>query len=371
MTKNIAFRVDASSRFGTGHVARTRHLANKFQDQGYTVDWVATAETFDLVPSLMDQYRCFAIDANQNQAEQVSQYFEKTNKTAMPEFVVQDGFHMDKETVSAVEMHAPRTKMVVVEDKGNRPMGAPDYLVDPSFNAMSIYTRDILSPHSQILLGARYQMLSPEFQNVRTAREQSNKKNEIVLMNGGGNIGNLLGQMVNALALHPNHYQGYQFKAYTLSSSRDIGLLQGQVLAAQERGLPVELCLDQKPDFTNTALYVGAAGTACYELGASGGVASVLIGAGHNQDAIACQLGKQGAGVYAGQFLDLNLNGTFNAMAFDFMDRVVHPVKEILSNEALRNKMAMNSAKFCDGLGVERVFEAITKPEKMPAQSLL
>jgi spore coat polysaccharide biosynthesis predicted glycosyltransferase SpsG len=361
MNERVVFRVDASQKFGTGHVSRTRYLADQFQANGYTVDWVATPETFRIIPALQDQYRCFSISEDLNQAQQIDQYFKAQPNGRYPSYFVQDGFHMDGQTIDAVQMRYLETKTILIEDKANRFMGAPDYLIDPSFNPLSAYVKDVVSCDTHILLGPQYQMLDPAFQRIKLERRRVREKGEIVLMNGGGNIGNLLGALVNVFAGNPNDFNGYRFTAYALSSSKDCGLLQSQVNAAQVKGLDIDLRLDQKPDFTNTALYVGAAGTACYELGAVGGVASILIGAGNNQDAIGQQLASNGAAIYAGRYLSLDMSGAFNFCAMDFKQKITDPAIGLLSDKNRLMAMARQSQKFCDGLGAERVYHEITR----------
>jgi len=134
-------------------------------------------------------------------------------------------------------------------------------------------------------------------------------------------------------------------------------------------GLNIELKLNQKPDFTATALYVGAAGTACYELGAVGGVASVLLGAGHNQDAIGKQLDDNGAAVYAGRYLQLDIGGSFNFQAINLDSSVIAQSKRLLHDKAARLAMEQASMFFCDGLGAARVYGEIAKNTKSPVHA--
>ena len=116
-------------------------------------------------------------------------------------------------------------------------------------------------------------------------------------------------------------------------------------------------------------MYVGAAGTACYELGAVGGVPSVLIGAGHNQDAIGQQLENRGAALYAGTFLNLEMCGTFNFCSMDFESQITDPVIRLLSNKEILMEMTHQSANFCDGLGAARVYGEIAKNAKSPVRA--
>lgn len=366
MPQTLIIRADAGAAFGQGHTVRNRSLAAAFRKQAPCADiiWAATEETFAAVTPLREQFKTITLPAA-SQAEQIARLAQALGPIddEKPILAV-DGYHLDHQTLDAAREHGIAGVTFQIDEKANRILGDHDFIVDFLPHAAIDY-QGLISPNTDVLIGPGYQMVGEDLIALAAQRKKlthlrrANDMEQIALMNGGFNIGGMLEEIIEGLARNPAPWKNTHFSAFLLSKSPSLDAVKEAHHKAYRAGIDMRLHEDSS-DVTGMLaqmdLYIGAAGLTPYELGALGGIPSVVLAAGHNQEAIGKLVEKHGAGVYAGKYL--NLEG--NTLVRNPEWKTQHTDTMLRSARALMRPFFYEAAvegsrAFCDGKGAERV----------------
>lgn len=210
----IAFRVDASSRIGTGHFMRCLTLAEALKHRGaqirfvsrelpvYLRDMLAAKDIEfvllegDAIPSVTgDLAHSHWLGASQQQDAQdtIKALSDKTW-----DWLVVDHYALDARWESA--LRGTVRQIMVIDDIADRRHDC-DVLLDQNYYAdmHNRYTGKVPA-HSQLLLGPRYALLRDEFRKMREqARPRTGSVKRVLVFFGGVDADNYTGLAIKAL----------------------------------------------------------------------------------------------------------------------------------------------------------------------------
>jgi len=374
--KNAVFRVDMSNKIGTGHVARSSVLASHLSRQyGLNVIWIGTEETerhmIDRGLDVYNQFVCVPECSNDFQHVAIGDA-----ASVLPDFgaekplYVQDGMAMDGKNLLAAREKGLAGVSAIIDERAapDVNLGDPDIFVDVLPRNESVYTSSMVSPNTQKLIGPEYQLIADEFHRQARLREAHyldvTEKQQVVMMNGGGNVARVLNGLVDIISAKVNDLSHLHFNIYTLSRAQGFQDLHEAVIDAKKLGANITLNVDQNPDYSRAQFYIGSGGTSVFQFCASGGLANVIIGAGTGQDDLGRALEGRGAGLYAGQFW--RHGQSYDDADASVLEKAVNLLKELSDSKDRANDMISKANDFCDGHGAERISKAISERVKRP-----
>lgn len=201
----IAFRTDSSNYIGTGHVMRCLCLADVLLERGATCIFI----TKQTPGNLIDAIRACGHEVVELPTTTSMRIENDTIDAALSingllgkkvDWIVVDHYELgsDWETIMAPYCK----KILVIDDLINRPH-ACDLLLNQNHGCDPHSYADLVPSHCQVLAGANYALLRPQFSANRTTRlnrTAASRIKRIVVTMGGVDIGNASSKILKALA---------------------------------------------------------------------------------------------------------------------------------------------------------------------------
>ena len=357
----IVIRVDASIQIGSGHVMRCLTLADELNQLGEEIIFIcrelnghmAAAITqrgyqTKLLPPLSDNSK----DARSGSSNTVSLKYSWQKDAAdviecldglMIPWLIVDHYDLDHKWQTELRPHCE--KIMVIDDLADRVLDC-DMLLDQTHGRPSDAYRSLTSPHCHRLLGARFALLRPEFQQLRTAALQKRNKfdglKDILVFVGGADPDNLTGAILDLLS----DINWEQRPKVTVVIDAQTPIIEKLHNDTMHYRLPVAIL----KEVTNMAtlmlsadLSIGAAGTTSWERCALG-LPSLITVLEKNQEFNAKALHDAGA-----------------AVVWKSMDDLKRHIEKLDQDRWF--EMSTASAKICDGNGCHRVAREIYAAE--------
>lgn len=288
MTMRIAFRADASSQIGTGHVMRCLTLADALRAQGAECYFISREHTGHLLEVISQRGFCVtALPAglpppsntfvSSDRAEESvhtswlgcdwqadAQQTRTILATLQPDWLVVDHYALDQRWEIALQPHYQ--KLLVIDDLADRPHRC-DLLLDQNLGRQPQDYVGLVPARGKVLTGPQYALLRPEFAALRPyslqRRERPTLKHLLITM-GGVDLPNATGQVLQAL------------KACALPQDCRISVVMGQQAPwlqqvreqAQDMPWPTEVLVnitDMAQRMADSDLAIGAAGSTSWE----------------------------------------------------------------------------------------------------------
>jgi UDP-2,4-diacetamido-2,4,6-trideoxy-beta-L-altropyranose hydrolase len=212
---NVIFRVDASSRMGTGHVMRCLTLATELQARGVQSTFVCREQTGHLIAALRERALPVAVlPAPKTVAGSVEEDYaawlgvsqgEDAAQTIAalrgddPEWIVVDHYGLDVEWERALRPRAGR--LLVIDDLANRTHDC-DALLDQNYSEEGERRHAGLVPdRCELLVGPHYALLAPEYASYReTQSPRDGIVRRVLVYFGGADPSNMTGQALTAVS---------------------------------------------------------------------------------------------------------------------------------------------------------------------------
>lgn len=197
----VAFRVDASSRIGTGHVIRCLTLAWALEKRGVECSFIQRLHNGNLVqavnkmgfqsielpppppldqPATDEDYAAWLGVSQRVDADQCLEHLAELQ----PDILVVDHYGLDSQWEQRI--HDQVGKIVVIDDLANRPHDC-SLLVDQNYyRAGAERYRGLLADTTRVLSGPRYALLSDRYRISRPERPPDNRRIERILVYYGG-----------------------------------------------------------------------------------------------------------------------------------------------------------------------------------------
>lgn len=354
----VAFRTDASSQIGTGHVMRCLTLADALREEGVECQFVCRAHEGHLMDHIRARdYRVCALSKPSENASLTSglahaswlgvawqadaaQTRQALDSAAL-DWLILDHYALDHRWESALRSSCRR--MMVIDDLADRQHDC-DLLLDQNYGSSAERYRGLISEDCAQFHGPDYALLKQVYANRRTQMPaRDGQVRRVLIYFGGGsdavNLTRLAVQAFQAPELVHIELDIVVSAIYAHQSSLE-ELIAQRGNATIHRQLPDLADLMAKAD-----LAIGAGGATTWERCCMG-LPSVLVVCAHNQKEIGEAIGKLEAGVV------LYPNENFTA---EVREQVV-----ILSDDTKKYlQMSHRAERVCDGLGVLRVTKKI------------
>lgn len=347
----VAFRVDASPRIGGGHVMRCLTLAGRLMENGAAVTFIAAAIADPLRGLLRDAGirlseiappHGLARDDDWDRAswpEQIQHADAARTAAQLAEarcdWLVVDHYGLDRRWETAMRPHLQR--LAVIDDLANRAHNC-ELLLDQTYGRDEADYRPLTGPDAELLIGARYALLRPEFAHARAAALARHLApgpvRRIFISLGMTDVGAL-----SEIAA----------RAVLAATDADIDIVLGsaaptlaaiRAFAAANPRVTLHVDTDQVCALMAAAdLAIGAAGSTSWERCCLGLPAVTFVLAA-NQRVIAARLAESGA---------IRLLDAPN------VDMVGEVIAELSADAEARVRMARACVEICDGEGAARV----------------
>lgn len=353
---NILFRVDASIQMGTGHVMRCLTLADALKDKGAECYFICREHPGNLIGLIKERghivYALPYIYDSQKvvQSEDVKGLSHASwlgssqeddavlcvqiLKSLNPYWLIIDHYGLDSYWENKLRPYCDH--IMVIDDLADRHHDC-DLLLDQTFGRSSEDYLPFVPKPCQILCGASFALLRPEFAKWRdySLKRRSSGQIEHLLINlGGVDKDNITTKILKSLTLSP--------LAPNCIITVVMGATSPWIEPVKEQAEAMPWDIDVKVGVNNMAelmassdIAIGAAGATSWERCCLG-LPTIMVVVAENQQTVANNLRESGAALF------LHLNDINNIS----MSRMVESLIE------LKDQVSFNAANITSGVGV-------------------
>ncbi len=342
----VAIRVDASTTIGAGHVVRCAALAGQLRAHGADIRFVCREEPGDYCDWLEGHgYTVLRLPTQEDGVPpgiDAAQTCAALSRDGAVDWLVADHYGVDHRWEAAVRAAARR--ILVIDDLADRSHDC-DLLLNQNFSIVYDNPYAALVPTgTKVLLGPRYALLRPEFAMLRSSlRHRDGVVRRIMICFGGADPKNHTGAALQTLRGHTGSIDRVDVVVGPSNPHRER-------IAALCAGIPNAILHFPASDIASLLemadLVIGAGGAMTWER-ACLGVPTVAFGIAGNQRKVLEAL------IEAGCVLGIPEMQTPN------VEKMAAWVSSALANPPLLRGLARRSAALTDGLGAERVADAL------------
>ena len=193
----VAFRVDASSEIGVGHVMRCLSLADNLKSQGASCHFIcrdfpgnasklieSSGHGLSLLPlELPDTWLGASLENDGAQSANIG-------LNLQPTWLIVDHYEIEGPWFAAQRAAIPGLRILAIDDLANRALDC-DYLLDPTHGRNPKDYYGLIPQTCTLLLGPDYALLRPEFSALRHSSLERRKLGKpdiphILISLGGG-----------------------------------------------------------------------------------------------------------------------------------------------------------------------------------------
>ncbi|RCV89375.1 UDP-2,4-diacetamido-2,4,6-trideoxy-beta-L-altropyranose hydrolase [Billgrantia montanilacus] len=356
----VAFRADASPKIGTGHIMRCLTLANGLAARGHDCCFFVRSQPGDHIDHIRNcgfpVYEVHRTSHETGFSESETPYLswlgctpaedaracQKAISQIKPDWIVLDHYSLDSSWTSTINSDA---KALVIDDLANRTHDC-DILLDQTLGRASADYSSLVPNHCNILCGAEYALLRPEFSDLRSYsinRRKNRKIKTILISLGGVDKDNITGKIINALAstefVHDCH-----FVVILGSSSPWIEEIKSE-LDAFPGSSELQINVTKMAALmAESDLAIGAGGSTSWERCCLG-LPTIMIVLAENQRKVAFELEQYGAVVLIKE-----------------LTRIQDELKELytrISSSNMVEKLSKKSSEVTDGKGCSKVIKVM------------
>jgi UDP-2,4-diacetamido-2,4,6-trideoxy-beta-L-altropyranose hydrolase len=359
----VAFRVDASTEIGTGHVTRCLTLALALRDAGVESLFLSR----DLAGNLNARVRDAGFELVElpppvragadtsagpphaawlrvDWREDAAQTRDALTSLARADWLVTDHYALDARWERALAAVAPRR--MIIDDLGDRDHDC-ELLLDQNIAAdLQTRYRQRVPAHCVQLLGPSFALLQPVYSALRAgvvARTAPVKR--ILVYFGGADIHGMTAKAVAACGRLGR--SGIAVDVVMSSKSAAVDAVRREIEVRANTRLHLDLP-SLAPLIAAADLAVGASGVTVWERLCLG-LPSVIVSVAENQRGVSGALQREGLARWAGHYDELGSDKLFEA------------VRTAVDDPSLE-RWSKNCLLACDGRGTERVVAALTQP---------
>lgn len=345
----VAFRTDASTTIGTGHVMRCLALAESLTELGFRCVFISAALPGNLNSFIRKSgFECIEINIIENwtpkrggssaesQEKDANCFLEKCKHLNIFLIIV-DHYSFDKPWENMVFSY---TKCILVIEDMPSIAHSCHIIVDSTVEENLLY-QDLVPESTIKLLGPKFALLRKEFQGRQDVLKRQYKKDKYKLLinMGGTDPDNITFEILKALPINVEKkfsltfIVGKGFQQFTsLKNSLEIKFPNASLKCGVK---------NMSKEMAHSDLAIGAAGTTAWERCAMG-LPTIQLILAENQRLVAEKTTKNGAALTLRNLTELG----------DLLSNL---------NEEKLMKMAQSAVRLVDARGTERVREEIRK----------
>lgn len=361
----VAFRVDASTEIGSGHVMRCLTLADALAETGARCTFVMRQKPGNLeeavrgrghsVVMLPPPERAISASGGEEEplhAQWLGIHWENDASETLTaladidlDWLVVDHYALDARWESRVAGCA--RLLMVIDDLADRKHTC-DLLLDQNLGRRPEDYAGLISPETKRLIGPRFALLRNEFVRAREPSLQARALREparLLISLGGVDADNITGDVLGVLADMPEAGQ-WQVTVVLGAACPHAGSIREQADAMIHRVEVVVGASNMAELMAGADLAIGAAGGSAWERCCLG-LPTLLIVMADNQRPGARALEAAGAAICLGE-----PHGVQGRLAGE-LRRLMKPGNDVLP------ELASKAASLCDGLGTRRVLDCL------------
>ena len=153
----IVFRLDANARIGTGHLMRCLTIADELDQKKYHIYFICEKLSPPMQTLIADKGYKFYIENNEK-------YILNFLENLRPDYLVIDHYELDSKFEKKARPYSK--KIIIIDDMANR-FHICDFLLDQNPLRTEDDYKPWVNPECQLLLGANYVLIKPEFRLLR------------------------------------------------------------------------------------------------------------------------------------------------------------------------------------------------------------
>lgn len=352
---NVAFRVDASTEIGLGHVARCLSLAQALSELGAVCRFLTRDLGIDVARQVrLAGFECHALPAPATNHRPPSAGYPHADWAgvdwsvdvqesiaalgdARPGWVIVDHYSFDASWHRAMRRWAG-CRMAAIDDLGDRDLDV-DLLIDHN-HAIDHRAKygSHLAANAPILAGPRCALIGPSYANARRHTVRAAVRSIGIFMGGADRGG------FSQTALRACDAAGFRGEIEVVTTSANPGLAALQIQIANRPGARLSMDLPSLADFyVRHDVQIGASGGSTWERCCVGSPTLAIIVA-ENQRMVLQPL--DGLGVL---------------LAVDeipvSVDSLARELRTLIDNPGLRESLSARARQLVDGRGAQRVAE--------------
>jgi UDP-2,4-diacetamido-2,4,6-trideoxy-beta-L-altropyranose hydrolase len=367
---NIAIRADASTRVGLGHITRCRTLAMALKERGALVHFLCRehqgnqiqmldAEGYSVssLPKAPEQtatdgdYAAWLGVSQDRDADETSAALNaltESGKSSQWDWLIVDHYGLDKAWEQ--QLRSMSERILVIDDLANREHDC-DVLLDQNFSRQpdKRYAK-LLPKHTQALLGPDFALLHPQYAMTRQTLERCtvymgvvNPVRRVLVFFGGTDPENLTGRCLEALS--DPALSEILVDIVVGANNPHEEALRRQAAARGSTHLH-----EPRPHLADLMaeadLAIGAGGTTTWERCCLG-LPCLVVSIAENQQPACNALAAANIIDYLGRHKDVEIEDISRA------------IKQLVNDTARRQRLTKKSSALVDGLGVQRVVDAM------------
>jgi len=355
----VLIRVDASRNIGTGHLMRCLALAEALRDRGAAVRFACRgqhglpaelmcAHGFEALPLLASVGGSGSTAGSDHSGWLGMSWEEDAEQTAAAmaggvEWLIIDHYGIDWRWQQ--RLRALTARIMVIDDLADRRHDC-DLLLDQNLHRDSAARYLKCVPRRcRLLLGPEYALLRRDFAAARAGvRPRDGAVHRILVCMGGGDGGNFTATALGALA----RLDTPGVEVEVVIGSQHPALEQIQDLCRMHRFACYVQVQRMAELMARADLSVGACGSASWER-CCVGLPAVLVAIADNQVAIGNGLSTRGAAVYLGRSATVDVRA------------LAHAMESLLRQPERLRDMSLRAYALADGLGAQRVAQALVE----------
>jgi len=365
----VLFRADASLQIGSGHVMRCLSLADALRSAGAECEFICRAHPGHLIDfieskgfkahALMVETTGQAPQTDSSEAlpahahwlgvswQRDAQECAEILVSEQPAWLVLDHYALDEQWERSLR-HAYR-KLLVIDDLADRSHEC-DVLLDQNLGREAAHYLHRVPARCQLLVGAQFALLRPEFHRLRTfslQRRANSSLGQILISMGGVDLPNATQAVLQAL----RHCPLPANCRITVVMGATAPWLNAVSAEAQSIPWPTEVVVNvsnMAERMAQSDLAIGAAGSTSWERCCLG-LPTLMVTLAENQVAGATALQSAGAALWIGDVANIEQN--------------LQPLVAACLQEGALSRMSAAAAAICDGRGLESVVDYLTRNE--------
>lgn len=355
MNVQIFFRVDSSSRIGTGHVMRSLTLAKFLQNRrcsfnNYFISFISSDLSGNINDKIRKDFPLHVIRKGRYADDPRVQYDWETDcrqttdiiKGLNIDLLIVDHYSLDYRWETCIKNYT--RKLMAIDDIFRQHNS--DILLDQNINATCSRYLDLTPICSKLLIGTKYVLLDSQF-NTRFRKNHTGEIRRVHICFGGSDVNNLTERVVRFILDNSNSIENYDriiFDVIVGGSNKNFQSIK-KLLENRNNFNLLRDVNNMAELLFKSDLAIGAGGTSAYER-CYVGIPSLIVTIADNQIDISALLQREETSIYLGH---MGWSNEYFINSFNLF--IKDKTKVILFSK--------NSKKIIDGYGPSRVENCI------------